>query len=791
MGINGKVVSSMFVVVLSTMLTVALYSHSMTKNILVDQVEQELAAKNENVRNAVSAVFRQKGEVVRQLAKTPVIESFMGANESKENVRSNKDYEWVQQTLTRTKEYNADAQMVWLSNVRNSYFIGDNNYMSEASYSIEKRRWYKQIVNMESHSFSSPFEDHITKKSTISIIYPVIVNSRKLGYAGMYIPLDEFAKLIQPLEKDGRKLILVTDQGDVLYDSENMWPAFQKENLEEKGNKKIEKGQKSYYASVSELDGLDWKIGVYVPEEVVLQPLTTYEKAIIIAWIAAIVILLTILSFVLHYLLKDIPYIVRKINRIKDGNLDVKIGIKRKDEVGEIARAVEQMALQIKSQVDKLDYQASHDSLTGLANRHSIESVFQQWLDEMDVEEEIMTVSFLDLDQFKHINDSKGHAFGDELLIKVGERIEVMLSDNSFFGRFGGDEFILIMRAKKDEVDPAYDFLQRVHESFSIPFQLFDQNVYVTASMGISLYPYDALTIGELFVAADTALYHSKEQGRNCIHFFNHDMKKQIAKEIQLKNGLRFAIANEEFFLHYQPQVDVGSGEMVGVEALIRWKHPELGMVPPSDFIPLVENTGQIIELGDWVLDATLQMIKRIAKEGVCIPRVAVNVSALQLNEADFVDKIRRKLDYYDVEPSLLEIEITESVIINHREETIQKLLELRELGIRIALDDFGTGYSSLNYLRIMPIDRLKVDRSFIDQVEEDNVAQSILQTIITLGHSLAFQIVAEGVENEMQLKILRDMNVDIVQGYYYSKPLDEEKLVEFSRKMIKSPSTY
>jgi len=273
--------------------------------------------------------------------------------------------------------------------------------------------------------------------------------------------------------------------------------------------------------------------------------------------------------------------------------------------------------------------------------------------------------------------------------------------------------------------------------------------------------------------------------------YFEPAWDKTIAKEIQLKNGLRFAIANEEFFLHYQPQVDVGSGEMVGVEALIRWKHPELGMVPPSDFIPLVENTGQIIELGDWVLDATLQMIKRIAKEGVCIPRVAVNVSALQLNEADFVDKIRRKLDYYDVEPSLLEIEITESVIINHREETIQKLLELRELGIRIALDDFGTGYSSLNYLRIMPIDRLKVDRSFIDQVEEDNVAQSILQTIITLGHSLAFQIVAEGVENEMQLKILRDMNVDIVQGYYYSKPLDEEKLVEFSRKMIKSPSTY
>ncbi len=782
LGINGKVVIAMFVVVLSTMLMIAFYSYSMTKDILIDQVERELSLKNENVKNTVSSVFEKKGEVVRQLASIPVIESFMSANEKREDVRLNKDYDWIQKALIRAIENNEDLHMIWLAHTENSYFVADHGYVSDALYLIEERSWFTKALENEGLSFSSPYIDYTTNQLTISITYPVIVENEQLGYLGVDIHLDGLDDLLKPFEKDGQRLVLVSNQGDILYDPGKMWTTIQDEQLKEDGLLKLQTDGGIYYASVRQLDELGWKIAVYIPEGVVLAPLTTYERSILVSWIVAIIVLLTTLSFVLHYLLKDIPFIVRQINKIKYGDLNVKIGIKRKDEVGEIARAVEQMALQIKNQVDELDYQASYDSLTGLANRNSIEKVLQQWIDEVDVAEEIMVVTFLDLDQFKHVNDSKGHAYGDELLIEVGKRIDKVLPKNSIFGRFGGDEFVLIMRAKKEAVDDTYSTLKHVHELFSNPFLLFGQNVYITASMGVSLYPSDAQTIGELLIDADTALYHAKEQGRNCIHFFNNDMKEQIEKELRLKDGLRQALLNEDLFLHYQPQLDISSGKMVGVEALIRWKHPELGMVSPAEFIPLAERTGQIIAIGDWVLDASMQMIKRVARENVSIQRVAVNVSALQLREADFVDKIQRKLAYYDVEPSLLELEITESVIINYQEETIQKLRELKKLGIQIALDDFGTGYSSLNYLRLMPIDRVKVDRSFIHQVEEDVIVQAILKTIITLGHSLAFEIIAEGVEEEAQLQVLRDMKVDTLQGYYYSRPLDEDTLLEFLR---------
>ncbi|HIW34905.1 MAG TPA: EAL domain-containing protein [Candidatus Paenibacillus intestinavium] len=790
LGIGIKVVLSMLVVVLSAMLTIAFYSHSMTKDILIDQVERKLALNNDNVKNAVSSVFENKGDIVRQMSSIPVVKSFMSANEKRESVRFNKDYEWIQQALTNIKENNTDLHMIWLVHTNNNYFIADHDYVSGPEYSLQERPWYKQASETAGISYSRLYLDYLTNELTISISYPVIVDSERVGDFGVYIHLNTLADLLEPFEIDGQKLILVSNQGEVLYDADRMWSSFEKAQIKGEGLLQIEKDNTNYYGAVGQLDELGWSIVIYVPEEVILEPLVRYERSNVIVWAIAIIILLTTLSLVLHFLLKDIPFIVRQINKIKHGDLSVKIGIKRQDEVGEIAQAVEQMALQIKSQVDELDYQATHDSLTGLANRNLIEKTLQQWIAAIDVDEEMIVVTFLDLDHFKQINDSKGHAYGDDLLIEVGKRISGMLPNNGFFGRFGGDEFVLIMPVKRDAEDNAFSTLQHIHQSFSSPFLLIGQNMYITASMGISLYPSDGRTIEELLITSDTALYHAKEQGRNCIYYFSNEMKEKINKDLLLKDSLRHALLNEEFYLQYQPQLDIRSGKMMGVEALIRWKHPELGMISPAEFIPLAERTGQIIAIGDWVLDASLQMIKRIVEQGVSIQYVAVNVSSIQLREDNFVQKVKEKLIYYSVEPALLELEITESVIIDHQEKTIQKLMELRELGIQIALDDFGTGYSSLNYLRLMPINRVKVDRSFIHRVEEDAIVQAILKTITTLGHSLEFQIVAEGVEKEAQQQILTDMNVDTIQGYYYSRPLDEEQLVEFSRKQMLSYDT-
>ncbi|WP_313891337.1 EAL domain-containing protein [Psychrobacillus sp.] len=786
-GINGKVVVAMFLVVLTIMLMIAFYSHSLTKNILLDQVEQKLTLKNEKVRNAVASVFEQKGEIIRQFSSIPVIQSFMSKNVTRENVHSDKDYEWVQQALMHIKKNNEDVQTIWLAHEKNSYFIANNDYISDNSYHIQGRLWYKQAQESKTEGllFSSLYTDYITKEMTVSVSHPVIVDEKRLGYLGMYLHIENIGNLLKPFETNGQKLILVSDKGDSLYDSENMWKNFQGINLENTEVFKVNKDKVTYYASIRQLDELGWKIVTYIPEEVVLKPLTIYEKSIQVTWFIAIVVLLSILSFVLHYLLKDIPFIVRQINKIKHGNLDVKIGIDRKDEVGKIARAVEQMAQQIKNQIEELDFQASHDSLTGLANRNSLEKMLEKWISEMDVIEELMAVIFFDLDQFKHVNDSKGHAFGDQLLIEVGRRMGELLPKNSFFARFGGDEFVMIIRARKEELHFIHASLQQIYESFASPYILFEEQLFITSSIGVSIYPTDAQTKEDLLINADTALYQAKENGRNCISFFNNEMKKHMEKELKMKDGIRKALSNNEFSLHYQPQLDVKSGKMTSAEALIRWNHPELGMISPEDFISLSECTGQIIAIGDWVIDACLQLAKRITNENLNMQYVAMNVSSLQLREADFVEKLQQKIAFYEVDPSLLEMEITESVIIDHQEETIEKLIVLKNMGIRIALDDFGTGYSSLNYLRLMPIDRVKVDRSFIQQIENDKIVQAILKTIITLGHSLGFQIVAEGVEEEAQLQILQEMNVDSIQGYYFSRPLVEEALLEFVEKSV------
>lgn len=780
--IGQKVVLTMFVVVLSIMLMIALYSYSMTKDILIHQVERELSEKNDNVQNTVSFEFEKKGEIIRQLASIPVIESFMSANEPRENARENKDYMWVQQVLTNTQEENEDFHLVWLANPRHNYFISDHDYVSDETYSIETRPWYVQALQNEGTTYSSVYRDYFTEELTISISEPVVVNEVRLGYFGAYIHLDTLTKLIEPLETEHQKIILVSKEGDVLFGSESLWSEIEQVGYKNDELFNLNYGE-SYYVSMEELDALGWKIGVYVPEKVILASLIKYEKSIIITWIIAIIILLTVLSLILHYFLKDIPFIVRQIHKIKLGDFNISIDIKKKDEVGEIAQAVKQMAAQINNQIGALDFQANYDSLTGLANRNLIEKVLQQWMNEVDTHKEMILVAFLDLDQFKHLNDSKGHAYGDELLIQVGKRVKENLPENSFFGRFGGDEFILIIRTKIEQKNQAFAALQHIHDSIANPYFIFGHQIYTTASMGISFYPYDADTIGELLKAADMALFHAKDLGRNCISYYKLEMKDQIDKELRIRDGLREALINEEFYLQYQPQLDVSSGKMIGVEALIRWRHPKLGFVSPADFIPLAEKTGQIVAIGDWVLDKSLQMMKRMVEQNVSLDHVAVNISSIQLREVSFVEKVKEKLTYYNIEPSLLEIEITESVIMDYQDDTIEKLEQLKALGIQIALDDFGTGYSSLNYLRLMPIDRVKVDKSFIDKIEEDVIVQSILNTIVTLGHSLGFKIVAEGVENEKQLDMVAEMKVDTVQGYYYSKPLDEENLIEFSKK--------
>lgn len=417
-----------------------------------------------------------------------------------------------------------------------------------------------------------------------------------------------------------------------------------------------------------------------------------------------------------------------------------------------------------KQSIDKITKLAYFDSLTGLPNRMK--------LIEME-KHQFMHVLFLDLDRFKLINDTMGHYFGDILLRKIGERIRTAIGSDGEIFRYAGDEFIILV----PEEDPT-KLARKIISSLKELFYLNEQEVYVSTSIGISSYPKDGETLKELIKNADVAMYVAKELGRNNYHLYDASYRLKNVRRITLENGLRKALENEEFSIHYQPQVDLGTGNMVGVEALLRWEHPELGNISPSEFIPIAEESDLITHIGNWVLMKACEQAVAWQKEGYPPITLAVNISARQLQtKYQFIQTVKAILGITKLDPSLLELEVTEGMMKDIKA-AMPVLQELKGLGIQVSIDDFGTGYSALNLLRQFPIDKLKIDQSFIRESMENKVSASLIKTMIAMGHDLNFHVIAEGIETKDQLSFLKENKCNAGQGYLYSRPVPAEQII-------------
>jgi diguanylate cyclase (GGDEF)-like protein len=400
---------------------------------------------------------------------------------------------------------------------------------------------------------------------------------------------------------------------------------------------------------------------------------------------------------------------------------------------------------------------------------------------------------FLDLDQFKHINDTLGHTMGDMLLKSVADRLlkcirkvdcVARITDegiNETVARIGGDEFtILLMNISN--VQDVSKIAQRILSEISKPYALGTHEVYVTASIGITIYPLDSEDIDDLLKYADTAMYQAKDKGRNNYQFYTESMNAASVERFIIENQLRKALSRNEFQVHYQPQVDITNGEIVGVEALVRWMHPDKGLLFPETFIPLAEETSLIVPIGEWILHtACLQSmgLKEVSCESF---RMAVNISSIQLKQKDFVETVVRTIHDVGLDPCCLQLELTESIIMENVETNINTLHELRAYGLRLSIDDFGTGYSSLSYLKRLPVNTLKIDKSFVKDIEKDPDSTAIVKAIIALAHNLNLQVTAEGVETEQQLAFLQKYRCDYIQGYLFCKPLPANELIQFFR---------
>jgi diguanylate cyclase (GGDEF)-like protein len=424
---------------------------------------------------------------------------------------------------------------------------------------------------------------------------------------------------------------------------------------------------------------------------------------------------------------------------------------------------------------NRLTYLAQYDSLTNLPNRRRLGSCLADAIAQAALHGHRTAVMFIDLDRFKNVNDMLGHAVGDQLLVQAAARLEACARHGEVVARLGGDEFAVVLpylTGKERNAGDAAHLAGRIVESLAQPFHLQGQQLFVSASVGIASYPEDGADAEQLLKSADTAMYGAKNSGRNNYQFYSAALHENAAQRLQLESQLRQALDRGEFLLHYQPKLDLASGTISGFEALLRWNHPQRGLVPPLEFISILEDTGLIIPVGEWVIAEVCRQLRSWEAAGLPPPPVAINLSARQLQQADLDVAIARIVSAAGVDPTLLEFELTESMLMVNPEAAVAILSRIKALGMRLSVDDFGTGYSSLAYLKRFPLDALKIDRTFVRDLPDDADDAAITKAVIRLAHSLSLKVVAEGVENIAQLRELEQYDCDEIQGYYISRPL-------------------
>ena len=427
---------------------------------------------------------------------------------------------------------------------------------------------------------------------------------------------------------------------------------------------------------------------------------------------------------------------------------------------------------------DRIAFMSYYDDITGIPNRKMFTEKFQQLINNNLNCKSQLAIIFFDIDNFKNINDTYGYEVGDEMLLKLCERIENTLDGRHTFARFGGDEFVIAFSNIINDKEIS-EFLDELLLRVRKPFEVNNKKIYCTISIGVSVYPKDSNRLEVLLKTADMALNSAKEEGKNRYKFFDIDISNILKRQYEIEKALRTAIENNEIFMVFQPKISINGEKVNGFEALVRWVNSELGFISPAEFIPIAENSGVIIDLGKYIIEESFRKCSELCCSNKSNFHIAINISDIQLREEGFISFVSEMLEKYNIPPEYIEFEITEGVIMQSVVKNIELLIELKRLGVSIALDDFGTGYSSLSYLKRLPIDVLKIDKSFVDGIGVDEKSEYIAESIIKLSHSLNLKVVAEGVETKEQLGYLNKMKCDIAQGYYFSKPEKFEVIKE------------
>ncbi len=516
---------------------------------------------------------------------------------------------------------------------------------------------------------------------------------------------------------------------------------------------------------------LNWTLISETPEERLTGPIHRLLARIVLVTLAGVALFVWAVLYLSRRTIRPLRHTCQALRAVAQGDYNQRVEANGIRELNDLAEGFNQMLTARRRAEEKILYQAHFDSLTGLPNRFLILDRLQQLLLHARQHGEKVAVLFLDLDDFKKINDGLGHDTGDQVLIEAGRRLREVSGTEACISRLGGDEFIVLLDDMNDPARAAH-LAERIIQRFREPFQIGQRSLVITVSIGIAIFPDDGDDTSILLRHADMAMYRAKSEGRNTFACFTTDMNREINRRLALEERMHAALEQEAFEIHYQPQFDLESGHLIGTEALLRWHDAELGPVSPGEFIPLAEQNGMIVPLGDYVLHRALAQLRQWRADFAPALRIAVNFSPRQFNEPDLVQRVERALVDTGIPSDHLEMEITEGVLMHDQASVHRAMQALRNLGVVLSMDDFGTGYSSLSYLRHYPFDVLKIDRSFINDITTDPGDRELIHAAIVMAHGMNMKVVAEGIETEEQLALLRQLGCDYGQGWLLGKPL-------------------
>ncbi len=678
---------------------------------------------------------------------------------------------------------------------------------------VSDRQYFKNAISGK-ENVSDVLKAKIDGKLMVAFAVPVYDNSNIIGVCADIMSMDYFQNVISSVKIGTTGYAYIIDsEGDIISHPDKskigtrIGSNFIKKLVQNSdSNKAIDKnimidnsGNVSNFIGVRKIEGTNW---IFVVSQNVDEINDIAKNELYIIVFITIIITFNAIMIGIHMassITNPIDEIIFTMEKAAKGDMYIRCTYESKNEIGQLAHNFNSMINKLNNSYEelsevyeelsateeelreqynqlvkstgKVEQLAYYDMLTGIPNRSNFVIKLEETLKDIKESSCSGAILFVDLDDFKKVNDSLGHEAGDLLLKAISERFNEIIDNNDFISRFGGDEFVILRKQinGKDEIEELAKVLLNIFNSF---FCLDNKQVFISASIGISVFPKDGIVGSSILKNADTAMYRAKERGKNNYQFYDEEMSYDIIKYMTFERVLRNGLRDNEFYIDYQPQVELKTGKIVGVEALLRLKSGEMGFVSPVDFIPVAEKTGLILPIGDWIIRETFKQKIHWNNKGYDFLRIAINISAVQINQTDFLIKMKNFIEEYKIKPNEIEIEITESILMKSLDTNVSILKELRNMGIKTSLDDFGTGFSSLNYLRVIPIDTLKIDKSFIDDICINENQQAIVDSIIVMAHKMGIKVVAEGIETKEQLNILKEKDCDMIQGYIFSKPV-------------------